>query len=359
MSVTRPPGWRQAVVACALLAVVALLSGLSGGLARLGLPVPVMPAPVHGALMVCGFFGTLIALERAVALGRLAGLGAPLLAGLGGLLAWSPSLLPLAQTCWVLAAAGLVALYVHAGMSRAWSMHLMVELCGAACWLGGALLWAMGGDLAAATRGWVAFLVLTIAGERRELTQLVRLPALARSLFIAAVALLIAGAVDPASLALWPGCALLALWLLRWDIAPRAWRAAGWPGHTALCLTVGYLWLLVGALLGLYGEFHPGPLAATGLHAVLLGFVFAMVFGHAPIVLPALLRLRPVYDPRARWPLWLLSASLALRIAAVGSGRHDALMLAGLLHALSILFFAVLMVRALRVAGTDVKENAR
>ena len=61
MSVTRPPGWRQAVVACALLAVVALLSGLSGGLARLGLPVPVMPAPVHGALMVCGFFGTLIA----------------------------------------------------------------------------------------------------------------------------------------------------------------------------------------------------------------------------------------------------------------------------------------------------------
>lgn len=350
MSVTRPPGWRQAVVACALLAAVALLSGLSGGLARLGLPVPVMPAPVHGALMVCGFFGTLIALERAVALGRLAGLGAPLLAGLGGLLAWSPSLLPLAQTCWVLAAAGLVALYVYAGVSRAWSLHLMVELCGAACWLGGALLWASGGDLAAATRGWVAFLVLTIAGERRELTQLVRLPVLARSLFIAAVALLIAGAVDPASLALWPGCALLALWLLRWDIAPRAWRAAGWPGHTALCLTVGYLWLLVGALLGLYGEFHPGPLAATGLHAVLLGFVFAMVFGHAPIVLPALLRLRPVYDARARWPLWLLAFSLALRIAGAGLGRHDALMLAGGLHAAAILLFAALMLRAVRAA---------
>ena len=54
--------------------------------------------------------------------------------------------------------------------------------------------------------------------------------------------------------------------------------------------------------------------------------------------------------PRARWPLWLLALSLALRIAGAGLGRHDALMLAGGLHAAAILMFAALMLRAVRAA---------
>ena len=349
----RSPLRGRAVAACALLAVLALLSGMTGGLARFGLPLPVMPAPVHGALMLCAFFGTLIALERAVALQRLAGLMAPLLAGVGGLLAQVPALLPLAQVCWVAAAAGLVALYIYAGVTRAWSLHLLVEAGGAVCWLIGVLLWMLHGDLGALTRGGVGFLVLTIAGERRELTQMVRLPPLARRLFVAAVLLIALGVSGVLPFALWSGCALLAVWLLRWDIAPRAWSAAGWASHTAQCLTVGYLWLLVGALLGLYGELRvdAGPLAATGLHAVLLGFVFAMVFGHAPIILPALLRLRPAYTGLARLPLWLLAASLALRIVAVGVGRHDALMVAGAGHALAILLFAAVMLRAVGAAS--------
>ncbi|MCR6665238.1 MAG: hypothetical protein NVV69_04320 [Methyloversatilis sp.] len=353
MKPARPPLWGRAVAACALLAALALLSGMTGGLARFGLPLPVMPAPVHGALMLCAFFGTLIALERAVALQRLAGLLAPLLAGVGGVLAQVPVLLPLAQVCWAAAAAGLVTLYIYAGVTRAWSLHLLVEAGGAACWLVGVLLWMLHGDLAALTRGGVGFLVLTIAGERRELTQMMRLPPLARRLFVAAVLLIALGVSGVLPFTLWSGCALLAVWLLRWDIAPRAWSAAGWPGHTAQCLTVGYLWLLVGALLGLYGELRvdAGPLAATGLHAVLLGFVFAMVFGHAPIILPALLRLRPAYTGLARLPLWLLAASLALRIVAVGVGRHDALMLAGAGHALAILLFAAVMLRAVSAAS--------
>ena len=72
-----PPGrrslwWPPAVALCALLAALNLLAGASGGLARLGLPVPGPALVLHGAVMACGFFGTLIALERAVALRRLA-----------------------------------------------------------------------------------------------------------------------------------------------------------------------------------------------------------------------------------------------------------------------------------------------
>ena len=60
--------WRAGVVLSALFAASNLLAGVSGGLARLGLPVPGAALGVHGAVMTCGFFGTLIALERAVAL---------------------------------------------------------------------------------------------------------------------------------------------------------------------------------------------------------------------------------------------------------------------------------------------------
>src|SRR5579875_1572570 len=55
------------------LALVALFAGLWGGLLRLGLSVPsdlTSAAVVHGPLMTFGFLGTLISLERAVALGR-------------------------------------------------------------------------------------------------------------------------------------------------------------------------------------------------------------------------------------------------------------------------------------------------
>jgi hypothetical protein len=279
------------------------------------------------------------------------------------LLAWALQVPLAAQVAWALAAAALVALYMHAGRSRAWSLHLKVEMAGAVCWLAGTLAW-MAGDLAAGILGWVAFLVLTIAGERRELMQMIRLSALPRALFVVGVALmLLAVALSPwqpvvAGAMCWLACALLAAWLLRWDMAPRKWRAPGWPGHTAQCLTLGYLWLLTGALLGLYGVAAPGALAATGLHAVLLGFVFAMVFGHAPIILPALLRLRPEYSGWARVPLWLLAASLLLRIAAGALADSRLSAVAGTGHALAIIGFAIVMATAVARGRTAVRAGA-
>ncbi|MCQ9378149.1 hypothetical protein [Methyloversatilis sp. XJ19-49] len=113
--------------------------------------------------------------------------------------------------------------------------------------------------------------------------------------------------------------------LLRWDMAPRKGSVPGWPGHVAQCLTVGRVWLRVGALLGLHGVLSPGPLPSAGLHAVLLGFVLATVFGHAPIMLPALLRL-----------------------GASPSGDLSALALTGVGHALAIVLFGAVMVAAVR-----------
>src|SRR3954462_6540450 len=54
-----------------LVSIIALLAGLGAGLARMGWPVGALSQDlmlIHGPLMICGFLGTLICLERAVAL---------------------------------------------------------------------------------------------------------------------------------------------------------------------------------------------------------------------------------------------------------------------------------------------------
>lgn len=363
---------RAGALASAVLAALNLLAGLAGGLMRLGWSLPAGALADHGAVMVGGVFGTLIALERAVALQRAAGLVAPLAAGVGGMLAWGAGRPELAVLCWGAAALALFGLYLWAGASRAWSLHLGVEAAAALAWGLGTLAWARG-DASAATLGWMAFLVGTIAGERRELMQFVRLSGAARHAFLGlaavAAAAVLAAMAALAGLAAGPGwlpaalwwsaCAGLAVWLLRHDLAPRLWRRDGWVGHTGRCLTIGYGWLLVGAALGGLGLLRPGGAAAVAPHAVLLGFVFAMVFGHAPIMLPALARLRPAYTRWARAPLWLMSASLLLRIAGAESGSAAVLAAAGAGHALAILWFAAVMARAVRRSAQPGRPSTR
>src|SRR5690606_33601343 len=104
---------------------------------------------------------------------------------------------------------------------------------GGAAWVGGNLLWATGRPLAVAALWWMAFLVLTIAGERLELSRMLRLSRSAHLLFVGATALLIAAIIVAPFLytagTVLAGVALigLALWLLRYDIARRRVRAGG------------------------------------------------------------------------------------------------------------------------------------
>src|SRR5690606_20236330 len=82
------PGWRLAIL---LLAAAALVTGVLGGLMRAGVMLPASwqgPVLGHGllqqaALMICGFFGTVIGIERAVALNARYAFAAPLASGLG------------------------------------------------------------------------------------------------------------------------------------------------------------------------------------------------------------------------------------------------------------------------------------
>jgi hypothetical protein len=79
------------------------------------------------------------------------------------------------------------------------------------------------------------------------------------------------------------------------------------------------------------------------LHAIFVGFVFGMVFGHAPVIFPAVLSFPVNYRPVFYFPLLLLQVSLALRILADLSNWFYLRQWAGLLNAIAILlFFAIL-----------------
>ena len=306
-----------------LLAFASLFVGIDAGLARLGWSSPGAGlAAMHGPLMVSGFFGTVISLERAVALGRRWAYLAPLTSGLGALAAMfaaPPAVAPLlctAGSALMLAASWVIAL-------RQRELFTLTLALGAACWTVGNLLWLGGHPGYELVRWWIAFLVMTIAGERLELSRLLPPSPTAKKVF----ALLLAGLLLGVTVSLFDwsagtrvlgfGLAGLALWLMRQDVARRTVKANGLVRFIAVCLLSGYVWLAVGAMsiLASGGLDVGGAAYDAALHAVLLGFVFSMVFGHAPIIFPAVLRVAVPYHPYFYAPLALLHASLFVRLA--------------------------------------------
>lgn len=334
-----------------VLGFACLAGGAGAGLFRLGWQVA-LPSPqtvaLHGALMVSGFFGTVIALERAVALARRWAYLGPLLSGLGGLalLAGAP---PLAGAL-LLALGSLVLLAASLHVwRRQRAMFTFTLALGAACWCVGNLLWVGGMPVSALVPWWAGFLVLTIAGERLELSRFLRPSPTAQRLFALIVVLLVAGMSGAAGgfgggdLLMAAALLALALWLLRQDIARRTVRLDGLTRYIAVCLLSGYAWLAACGLIILgAGGLAPGSFSYdAALHALMLGFVFSMVFGHAPIIFPAVARIAVPYHPGFYLPLILLHLSLALRVggdlAALPAWRSAG----GLLNAAALLAFVL------------------
>ena len=286
-----------------VLGFVSLAFGIAGGLARLSpLPVPGTAIALHGPLMVSAFFGSVISLERAAALGRPWAHAAPLSAGLGGLCLLA-GFATAGFVLMVLAAAVFV-LGGVAVMRRQPSLETATLLAGAAAWLAGNVMLLEG---QAAVPWWIAFFALTVGGERLELSRYLKRAPWVRRSFALLVGLLVMAPLEPRALGV--VLVVLAAWLFVFDLARVTIRQDRLPRYVAACLLAGYFWLgLGGALMALALAYD------AALHAVFLGFVFSMVFGHAPVILPAVLRVRFPYHPALYLPLALLHASLAVRV---------------------------------------------
>lgn len=334
-----------------LLTAAALLAALWAGLLRLGWQLPAPPgglAALHGPLMVSGFLGTLVSLERAVALRRAWCYAAPALAGSGALLLLFGAPLPgaLAMTA---GSALLVAISaVRVRHERA--LHALVMGAGALSWLGGNLLWLGQRPLYQVSYWWAGFLVLVIAGERLELGRVLRPSRRTRLLFAAAVGLFGGGLLlsllnyDVGLRVANLGTLAIALWLGRYDVARRTVRQSGLTRYIAANLLVGYAWLALSGALGLVlGALVAGPLYDAWLHTLFLGFVFGMIFAHAPIILPAVVHVTVPFHPVFYLPPLLLHAGLALRVAGDLAGTPALRQWGGLVNVIAILLFILVL----------------
>lgn len=168
---------------------------------RVGLPgLSATRAGVHRPLMIGGVLGTLIALERAVALSALANAKrhwshlVPVMSGRGGLLLILSGASVPARVLLMLGSAGLL-LVVMVILRRQFALYTAVMALGAGFLLVGNGMWLYGQSIYQAVHWWLGFLILTIVSERLELTRVTRLSTRSQQLFLLATAIFIAGVV--------------------------------------------------------------------------------------------------------------------------------------------------------------------
>ena len=319
--------------------------------------------------MIGGFLGTLLTLERAVAIRRRWCYLAPLASGAGGILLilggparWGAGL--------ILLASAIMVIDFLVIMRRQFNLFTVTMAAGAVAWLVGNMLWFSGWAIPDLVFWWMAFLILTIAGERLELSRLMPPTPSRVWTFVTASSVLVIGllltlaipGVGEAITGL--GMLALAFWLVIHDVARRTIHAHGLTRFVAACLLPGYFWLAVGGLLAfwftwlgpvLHGSGFDGSEVFAGfqydaiLHAVFLGFVFGMIFGHAPIIFPAVLGVRMRFSRFSYSHLLLLEVSVFWRIMADICGSWTGRKWAGLLNAAAIILFLINTVRSVRL----------
>ena len=344
-----PPAPRLVVrgrLALLMLGGASLMVGLNAALIRLDVWSPVASeraGDVHGMVMVYGFLGTLISLERAQSLGKAWGYLAPALYGVGALSLVTPAPVLLGQLLLIEAGVLFTAVYVGLWL-RAPRPLVAVQVLSAVLALGGAVV-AARFDAPTALPWLIGFVLLTIAAERAELAHLVMGPRADSTLLGLATALtcaILASLAFPALAGRPVGVAILACaaWLLAHDVVRHQLRLTGLRRYIASALLAGYLNLiLTGAVLAVRGISADRGSYDVVVHAVFLGFAVSMVMAHAPVILPAVLGRDLPYRPVLWVPFAALHAGLLLRFAGALGGADGLWRAGGVVTVVAMLAF--------------------
>lgn len=331
-----------------MVAILALLAAMWAGLYRLGWQLPALQPTLpmaHGPLMVGGFMGVVISLERAVGLGKKWAYGAPILHSIGTLIllfGWETSVGALFIA---LGSVWLVAVLIQIARIHL-ALHSVTIAAGSVAFAVGNLLWFSGWLIPHVVAWWIGFLILTIVGERLELSRVVRLGRSAYGFFILGI-----GTLACALFATWInfefamrllGFSMVVLsgWLLFFDVARRRVKAGGQARFIAITLLSGYLWMGISGLLMLwFAGMLAGPRYDAMLHTFFLGFSINMIFAHAPIVFPAVLKLNMRFSTRFYSHTLLLQLSLLLRIVGDLFLWQPGRLWGGMLNVVTIVLF--------------------
>jgi hypothetical protein len=330
------------------LAIASLIFGIVGGWVRLGYTEYHMAgtAANHGLLMVGGFLGTLISLERAMVMKHRAWLVVPLLSGLSIpvllFLEWAT----LGESMLLASSMGLIAImYLQSLRHPAIYQYLMS--IGAVSWMLGNFMLLYTDFIPSAVPWWIGFILFTIVGERLELSKFLPTPKIAKNALVWLLVFFFIGMWLPFhGLGNWlmgASVIFISFWLLHYDMAKIAAKKANQFKYIGVGLRVGYLWLTVHGIILCFMETHAMHYDLY-LHTFFLGFTFSMIWAHAPIILPMVLHIKHhPYHP-VLWFSWgVFQLTLIGRIGFSILGINDLRLLFGIINGWSILLMFVLM----------------
>ncbi len=309
---------KEAVYMVIPLGLMAMVTGIYCGIIRIGQPLPssaYLPVGHHGVVMTGSFLGTLICLERvAVYPDKRAWLSVILMAiSLPLFVLHQPSY---GVLCLLAGSVGYGWISLNNYMEHKLRGDLIIAT-GAAFQLMAYIIFFLTYSYPKAFAGWLLFLILTIMGERLNLTSF--LPRSKKALYEAyfwIVLLLISAIFYHQGSRIILGISLvgLAVWLLRHDTIRLNLKKEGHDHFLALALLLGYLWLAVSGILSTL-DMADSYLYDAVLHSFFVGFVLSVILAHAPVIFPGLAGVQRMPFHPVMY-LWLagLHASLVIRI---------------------------------------------
>ncbi len=305
-----------------LSAMLLMLLGLYLGLVKAGLSlVPVLPTDYHAPFMVMGFLGIVISIERIVTFEGYHWYIPPVLLFLGAI-----TLNPILH---ILGAAGTVLIYAYLLKRYGINLARTLMFVSSLFFLAGNVAFVFSLEKAIAL--WAVYLIMVIIGERIDLSVLMSRSRWKDVSVVLILSLLFVSFFFWKEVLVGISLILLSLWAFKYDVVSvNAFRTKGLTRFMAVNLLLGYLWLLLTGLAWMFNWNYDFM-----LHGILLGFVFSMIFAHAPIIFPTILGRRRGYNPILYLPVLFFHIGLLIRFFIdMGWGS--------LIAALSIVFYFLL-----------------
>ncbi len=302
-----------------LLAFIGLVTGIATGLNRMGWDLRMLNTSMHhGAIMVGGFLGTLISLEKIIPLRKRYLLLIPASSGASVFLFFLDQ--PRYALILLIAAALGLSLVFLSYLIRTKDLIYFMMLCGGLCWITGNIVLIAKNSYPSAFPWWIGFILFIITSERLELTKFLPVTQQLRVLLTGFLFLYAAGIIWSFHAGgHWISAAALiavSLWLMKNDIVGISIKKGGLQRFIATSLLCGYVAMLVTGVFLVTLRNAPFGYDIV-LHTFFLGFAFSMIFAHGPVILPGVLGIsaKPWHPIMYGW-LILLHASLATRILA-------------------------------------------
>ncbi len=307
-------GWGLPII------LLVLVSGITGGFLRTGCFV--FPGQgismAHGLLMTGGFMGSLISMERNLEMKQKGWAIVPVLS-MSSAVFFILGELTVGLVLLILSSIGLIAMVYFQSMNHPKAGKWMM-LIGALCWLTGNLLVYKSNMIAMGSSWWEAFILLTILGERLQLSSERSWANRYLAVLLVLFGIFFFGMFLPfhGNGTIFMGYAIVGIgtWFLVSDLHEGVLSNSSENRFCKLAILLGYTWLIGHGIWLLIGSSHPYFYDVL-LHTFFLGFAFSMIWGHAPKLLPLFLNLRgTVFYDKLWWGIMVFEFSLASRMVA-------------------------------------------